>query len=111
MKKSKLLFMNILVIVSLILLSACGSSNNSSSSTANPEATLTPAPAAKTQAPAKEVTISLYIAESLLASKTDDFVKKFEATHPNIKVKAEIVPDGDVYTKLQVKVTTGEMPD
>lgn len=93
------------MVVLLVLLTACGSNKESSSNTPG-----TSSPNAS-GASDKEVTISLYVAESLLASKTDEFVKKFEEAHPNIKVKAEIVPDGEIYTTLQVKITTDEMPD
>lgn len=106
MKKRLNVFTSLSIVLSLGFLSACGLSSSSKS----PETAATNS-ASASQAPAKEATISLYLAESLLASKTDDFVKKFEDSHPGIKVKAEVVPDGEIYSKLQVKITTGEVPD
>ncbi len=59
----------------------------------------------------KTTTLDMLFAESLFGGIHEELVKQFEEEHPNIKVRAEGVPDGSIFDVLRVRISTNEMPD
>ncbi|SCW77225.1 ABC-type glycerol-3-phosphate transport system, substrate-binding protein [Paenibacillus tianmuensis] len=59
----------------------------------------------------KSVTLYMLVAESLFNGKVDEFVKKYESQNPGVTIKAEVMPDGNIFDSLRTKISTGDVPD
>lgn len=60
----------------------------------------------------KPVTIKLgYFSSSSSDAEMKTLIKKFEQSHPNIKVTTETAPYGQFFQKLDVEVASGTAPD
>lgn len=89
-------FLSFFVVILLLLLSACSDSTqtNSSGKSSNGTVTLTYAIWDVNQAPALK-----------------EIAKKFTESHPKIKVKVEVTPWDQYWTKLETAATGGSLPD
>ncbi|WP_409345134.1 ABC transporter substrate-binding protein [Paenibacillus sp. MBLB4367] len=81
-----------LLSASVLLLSACSKSDD-----------------AKTDK--KNVTISMMFQQTQFGDAHEQFIKEFEAAHPQIKVKMEVIPDAGYPGTLQTRISTGDLPD
>ncbi|QJD88120.1 sugar ABC transporter substrate-binding protein [Cohnella herbarum] len=61
--------------------------------------------------PAKEVTISYTIWDKIQQPAMEAIAKEFTAENPNIKVKVEVIPWGDYWTKMSAAAPAGTLPD
>jgi raffinose/stachyose/melibiose transport system substrate-binding protein len=115
MKNMKVLLVGISLILVVGSIAACSSKKTDTTvNTATPVAAATDAPTAtavKETPEAKQVTLNMLFAESLFGNTQDEIIAAFEKENPNIKVKAESLPDGGIFDALRTRITTGEMPD
>jgi len=58
-----------------------------------------------------QVEVTMLFAESVFGNIHYQLIEEFENKHPNIKIKAETLPDGSLFDTLRTRITTGEMPD
>jgi len=74
--------------------------------------TATPVPPTATPKPAAPVSIKYwYWGDPPVLPAFDSLIKKFNSTHPSIKLEAEAIGWGDYYTKLINAIGTGAPPD
>ncbi|GGI46543.1 hypothetical protein GCM10008018_17620 [Paenibacillus marchantiophytorum] len=99
-------------IVALSLLSGCAKTKvEESSSTTSPKSETTTAP---TAAAAKPVTLQFWAAWSPNSDeevKTKAQIKKFEETHPNIKIDVQLITFDVMHDKLIAAINAGNAPD
>lgn len=96
MKKKKLIALLLCLAILSSLLTACGGSteNAASGTKANEQVTLSYTLWNKDQEPIMQ-----------------NIAREFEKEHPNIKIKIELTPYGQYWTKLETSATGGVMPD
>ncbi|WP_054957983.1 ABC transporter substrate-binding protein [Paenibacillus dakarensis] len=58
-----------------------------------------------------QVEVSMLFAESVFNNIHDQLIEEFEKEHPNIKIKAETLPDSGLFDTLRTRISTGELPD
>lgn len=58
-----------------------------------------------------QVEVSMLFAESVFGNIHYQLIEEFENNHPNIKIKAETIPDGSLFDTLRTRITTGDLPD
>ncbi|TJY42798.1 sugar ABC transporter substrate-binding protein [Cohnella pontilimi] len=107
------------VIVSIILsaalmLAGCGKSKSESSN--SPSAENSPASSGQasekaSDSPKKDVTITYTIWDQLQQPAMEAIGKEFTAQYPNIKVKVEVIPWNDYWTKMSAAAPAGTLPD
>ncbi|AZN41004.1 ABC transporter substrate-binding protein [Paenibacillus albus] len=107
-----------LVIVSTMALTGCGSNNNSSDSTNNASNssggnnTASNNKSSNTSdAPKENVILTYTIWDQLQQPAMEAIGKEFTAQNPNIKVKVEVIPWGDYWTKMSAAAPAGTLPD
>ncbi len=109
-KKSAYLLGTVLALSTV--LAACGNNNDDAKNGGNASE-----PASSTKAseqanePAKDVTISYTIWDKIQQPAMEAIAKEFTAEHPNIKVKVEVIPWGDYWTKMSAAAPAGTLPD
>jgi multiple sugar transport system substrate-binding protein len=99
----------VILILSLVTLSACNNSTQNTQSTQNPT------PGTNTQKPSdSKITLQILSVEQTEKpegpaekSMADDYM----AQHPNIKIEFIAVPYNDLYKKVTALATGGDMPD
>ncbi|USB31944.1 sugar ABC transporter substrate-binding protein [Paenibacillus sp. YPG26] len=88
------------LLFSSILLSACSSSDKEKEVTPSGEAVQ------------EQVELRLgYYSSAQTDAKMQELVKKFQDSHPNIKVKTESSPYGQFFQKLDTQIAAGNAPD
>lgn len=100
-----------ILIVILLLVSACGNSNsintNNVSDTTN-EADVTPKVDVTSQEDEPKVTLEYFQQKQEVVQVVDDLIKKFEEANPNIEIKQNNVPNaGSVW---QMRISTNDSP-
>lgn len=90
---------------SMVVVSACGSSNSS-----DPASSGAPTSDAKATAAASGEKVTITYGGWGLDTMTE-VIKAFQASHPNIEVKAENTPYKQYFTKLETAAQGGTMPD
>jgi len=98
MSKKKLIIITLLLMFTIGLLGACSGGSSNSGSKESGEKT-------------DKVELSMLFADSLFAGAHDEIIKEFESAYPNIKVKAETLPDSGIFDALRIRVSTNEVPD
>ncbi|GKS13192.1 ABC transporter substrate-binding protein [Paenibacillus chitinolyticus] len=58
-----------------------------------------------------QVEVSMLFAESVFGNIHFELIKEFEKNHPNIKIKAETLPDSSLFDTLRTRISTAELPD
>ncbi|MCQ6561984.1 ABC transporter substrate-binding protein [Paenibacillus mendelii] len=104
MYKTKLLAIVMLLTLMVGILGACGGNANTGSEENG----------AKNSGGGKsgdKVELSVLFADSLFAGIHAELIQEFEAAHPNIKIKAESLPDSGIFDALRIRVSTNEVPD
>ncbi|PLS05348.1 ABC transporter substrate-binding protein [Neobacillus cucumis] len=89
-------YFSILAVVLLLMLSACSGSSNTSGNEKNSNG---------------NVTLTYGIWDVNQAPALKEIAKKFTESHPNIKVKVEVTPWDQYWTKLETSATGGSLPD
>ncbi|MFC4098419.1 ABC transporter substrate-binding protein [Paenibacillus xanthanilyticus] len=59
----------------------------------------------------KNVTLTYSIWDKIQQPAMEAIAKEFTAEHPNIKVKVEVIPWGDYWTKMSAAAPSGTLPD
>ena len=98
-------------IVALSLLSGCAKTKVEESATTAPKSEATAAATAATQKP---VTLQFWAAWSPNSDeevKTKAQIKKFEETHPNIKIDVQLITFDVMHDKLIAAINAGNAPD
>lgn len=99
-----------LLLIGMIVLSACGSGNESESS--SPASSSKPSESASPSDAKEQVTIKLLMYTANGQEETlKAMVDAFHAANPDIKVDYEVVPYADYNTKLNTLIASGSAPD
>lgn len=97
--------LSIVLLVMLVVLSACGSGNNKGSNQSSPT----------DKASGKTVTLTFWHHYSTASPEektlTNVLIPKFEAENPGIKVKPVAIPWDELHKKLQIGGSGGDLPD
>jgi multiple sugar transport system substrate-binding protein len=106
-KRNKFSFMFAVVFIVLALVTAACSSNSNSTvnngSKNNAEG--------ETDKPQKNVTLTYSIWDKIQQPAMEAIAKEFTAENPNIKIKVEVIPWGDYWTKMSAAAPAGTLPD
>lgn len=102
--RKKVVFITTLM-SALVVVSACGNSGSSNSTS-----TATPKTDGKAPATASGEKVTITYGGWSMDTMTD-VIKAFQASHPNIEVKAENTPYKQYFTKLETAAQGGTMPD
>ncbi|WP_141502125.1 ABC transporter substrate-binding protein [Paenibacillus luteus] len=106
-KRNKFSFMFAVVFIVLALVTAACSSNSNNTvnngSKNNAEGA--------TDKPQKNVTLTYSIWDKIQQPAMEAIAKEFTAENPNIKIKVEVIPWGDYWTKMSAAAPAGTLPD
>lgn len=106
-KRNKFSFMFAVVFIVLALVTAACSSNSNSTvnngSKNNAEG--------ETNKLQKNVTLTYSIWDKIQQPAMEAIAKEFTAENPNIKIKVEVIPWGDYWTKMSAAAPAGTLPD
>ncbi|WP_139993556.1 ABC transporter substrate-binding protein [Paenibacillus paridis] len=106
-KRNKFSFMFAVVFIVLALVTAACSGNSNSTvnngSKNNAEG--------ETDKPQKNVTLTYSIWDKIQQPAMEAIAKEFTAENPNIKIKVEVIPWGDYWTKMSAAAPAGTLPD
>ncbi|WP_052487776.1 ABC transporter substrate-binding protein [Gordoniibacillus kamchatkensis] len=101
-------------VVAALALAGCGGSkstnDNTASTSANSQAATTSAGQASDK-PKEAVTLTYTIWDQLQQPAMEAIAKEFTAQNPNIKVKVDVIPWGDYWTKMSAAAPAGTLPD
>ncbi|MBM7567754.1 sugar ABC transporter substrate-binding protein [Paenibacillus sacheonensis] len=102
-----------LTVVTALALTGCGSNNNGGDSNNGNTANKTDNEAGSKNAGASKenVTLTYTIWDQLQQPAMEAIGKEFTAENPNIKVKVEVIPWGDYWTKMSAAAPAGTLPD
>jgi multiple sugar transport system substrate-binding protein len=89
-------YLSIMAVVLLFMLSACQGSSKSST---------------ESKSDGDKVTLTYAIWDVNQAPALKEIAKKFTESHPNVKVKVEVTPWDQYWTKLETAATGGSLPD
>lgn len=95
---NKFLFMTTLFLVMALLASACSNGSNSGTSSNSGDSK-------------KEVTLTYSIWDKIQQPAMEAIAKEFTEQNPHIKVKVEVIPWGDYWTKMSAAAPAGTLPD
>ncbi|GIP15868.1 sugar ABC transporter substrate-binding protein [Paenibacillus montaniterrae] len=99
---NKFLFMTTLFLVMALLASACSNGSNSGTSSNSGGASTDSK---------KEVTLTYSIWDKIQQPAMEAIAKEFTEQNPHIKVKVEVIPWGDYWTKMSAAAPAGTLPD
>ncbi|MFB9276385.1 ABC transporter substrate-binding protein [Cohnella cellulosilytica] len=108
-KKSGLVLGAILAFA--MVMTACGGNGDKNGNKAGESASNEQASPPASEQSAKEVTISYTIWDKNQQPAMEAIADEFTAQHPNIKVKVEVIPWGDYWTKMSAAAPAGTLPD
>lgn len=107
-----------LLVVSAMALTGCGSSNNNSAnnasnsnSSSNSSGNSSTNSSGNASTSKENVTLTYTIWDQLQQPAMEAIAKEFTAQNPNIKVKVEVIPWGDYWTKMSAAAPAGTLPD
>ncbi|RKP48988.1 sugar ABC transporter substrate-binding protein [Cohnella endophytica] len=100
-----------LSLVATLALAGCSSKNDKNGNEASKPADNGQASEKASEKPAKDVTISYTIWDKNQQPAMEAIAKEFTAQNPNIKVKVEVIPWGDYWTKMSAAAPAGTLPD
>ncbi|THF75506.1 ABC transporter substrate-binding protein [Cohnella fermenti] len=100
MSKVKFAAWGTVMALSMGLLSACGGNDSSNDSKASGDG-----------GSGETVELSMTFGATLLGGIQEDLIKEFESSHPNIKIKAESLPDSGIFDTLRTRISSGDVPD
>ncbi|CAM4389728.1 multiple sugar transport system substrate-binding protein [Paenibacillus endophyticus] len=106
-KRNKFSFMLATVFTVIALFSAACSNNSTNAPDNSPNNTAGEA----TDAPKKNVTLTYSIWDKIQQPAMEAIAKEFTAENPNIKIKVEVIPWGDYWTKMSAAAPSGTLPD
>lgn len=114
-KRNKFSFMLVAVMMVLSLITAaCGNNSNNSSNNKEsnkPDNSASSNAGEATEAPKKNVTLTYAIWDKIQQPAMEAIATEFTAQNPNIKVKVEVIPWGDYWTKMSAAAPAGTLPD
>lgn len=112
-KRNKFSFLfTVVLMVFALITSACGNSNSNNAAGNSPEGNAGGAAAEEATAkPQKEVTLTYSIWDKIQQPAMEAIAKEFTAENPNIKIKVEVIPWGDYWTKMSAAAPAGTLPD
>lgn len=99
---NKFLFMTTLFLVMALLASACSNGSNSGTSSNSGGAS---------NDSKKEVTLTYSIWDKIQQPAMEAIAKEFTEQNPHIKVKVEVIPWADYWTKMSAAAPAGTLPD
>ncbi|MFD0670966.1 ABC transporter substrate-binding protein [Cohnella sp. GCM10027633] len=111
-KKSAYLLGTILAFT--MVMTACGGNNdnnNQASESASGGQSTQKASEPASDKPAKDVEISYTIWDKIQQPAMEAIAAEFTKENPNIKVKVEVIPWGDYWTKMSAAAPAGTLPD
>ncbi|QHW32731.1 sugar ABC transporter substrate-binding protein [Paenibacillus rhizovicinus] len=104
-----------LIVVSALALTGCGSNNSNNGSTSDSASGNNSGnasnKAASSNAKKENVTLTYTIWDQLQQPAMEAIAKEFTTENPNIKVKVEVIPWGDYWTKMSAAAPAGTLPD
>ena len=101
-RRNKFLFMTTLFLVMALLASACSNGSNSGTSSNSGGAS---------NDSKKEVTLTYSIWDKIQQPAMEAIAKEFTEQNPHIKVKVEVIPWADYWTKMSAAAPAGTLPD
>lgn len=112
-KRNKFSFLfTVVLMVFALITAACGNSNSNNAAGNSPEGNAGGAAAEEATAkPQKEVTLTYSIWDKIQQPAMEAIAKEFTAENPNIKIKVEVIPWGDYWTKMSAAAPAGTLPD
>ncbi|WP_276356220.1 ABC transporter substrate-binding protein [Cohnella caldifontis] len=112
-KKTWISALSLLVVTALALTGCGGSQSNDGSEASSPDGSKgASAPASQaSDKPKENVTLTYTIWDQLQQPAMEAIAKEFTAENPNIKVKVEVIPWGDYWTKMSAAAPAGTLPD
>lgn len=99
---NKFLFMTTVILVMALLASACSNGSNSGTSSNSGGASTDSK---------KEVTLTYSIWDKIQQPAMEAIAKEFTEQNPHIKVKVEVIPWADYWTKMSAAAPAGTLPD
>ncbi|WP_052087773.1 ABC transporter substrate-binding protein [Paenibacillus wynnii] len=106
--KFSFLFVVVLMVFALVA-SAC--SNNSNKPNNTPDKSPNSNAGEATEKPQKDVTLTYSIWDKIQQPAMEAIAKEFTAENSHIKVKVEVIPWGDYWTKMSAAAPAGTLPD
>jgi len=106
--KFSFLFAVVLMVFALVV-SACSNNSNNANSTTDKSPNSNAGEAS--EKPQKEVTLTYSIWDKIQQPAMEAIAKEFTAENPKIKVKVEVIPWGDYWTKMSAAAPAGTLPD
>ncbi|OMF34550.1 hypothetical protein BK133_12180 [Paenibacillus sp. FSL H8-0548] len=106
-KRNKFSFMLATVFIVIALFAAACSSNTNNSPDNSPNNNA----GKSTDAPKKNVTLTYSIWDKIQQPAMEAIAKEFTAENPHIKIKVEVIPWGDYWTKMSAAAPSGTLPD
>ncbi|WP_230986539.1 ABC transporter substrate-binding protein [Cohnella fermenti] len=112
-RKKALMSAMSLTVVSAMALTGCGNNNDNSASgnSASPASSSNSSDTKAADSSKKDVTLTYTIWDQLQQPAMEAIAKEFTAENPNIKVKVEVIPWGDYWTKMSAAAPAGTLPD
>ena len=106
--KFSFLFVVVLMVFALVA-SACSNNSNNSKNTSDKSPNSNAGEA--TEKPQKDVTLTYSIWDKIQQPAMEAIAKEFTTENPHIKVKVEVIPWGDYWTKMSAAAPAGTLPD
>lgn len=104
--------MSLLVVTALALAGCGGGKSNDGGAASQGSGASASAPASQSSdKPKEDVTLTYTIWDQLQQPAMEAIAKEFTAQNPNIKVKVEVIPWGDYWTKMSAAAPAGTLPD
>lgn len=110
-KRNKFSFMLVLVLMVLSLITAACSNSSNNAPNNKPDDSKNGNAGEATDAPKKNVTLTYAIWDKIQQPAMEAIAKEFTAQNPNIKVKVEVIPWADYWTKMSAAAPAGTLPD
>lgn len=107
MKRNKMATMGTAVLITSALFAGACSNNANSPADNSPSNNA----GSETDAPKKNVTLTYSIWDKIQQPAMEAIAEEFSAENPNIKVKVEVIPWGDYWTKMSAAAPSGTLPD
>ncbi|TYP69168.1 ABC transporter substrate-binding protein [Paenibacillus methanolicus] len=98
---------SLLMVTALALVTAACGNNADNAPGNNPTSNA----GSETDGSKKNVTLTYSIWDKIQQPAMEAIAKEFTAEHPDIKVKVEVIPWGDYWTKMSAAAPSGTLPD
>jgi multiple sugar transport system substrate-binding protein len=110
-KRNKFSFMLAVVLMILSLVSAACSNGTNNGANNTPDNSSNSNAGETKDEPKKNVTLTYSIWDKIQQPAMEAIATEFTAQNPNIKVKVEVIPWGDYWTKMSAAAPAGTLPD